>query len=166
MHENSDPQKNSKIAPKVPPKEAQIWPKIAQILPLADFLGPGTSKMRLREGLQKKNRFLSHSGTLKSGPNLVNSSKNRVSRSPQKCPFWAPFWELFGSPSLHYTPYGGAWGHFWQKKEGPKNNSFFDTHFFAEIVKTRLSKGAQPGFLFGTFFDLVCKILPKLAQSP
>ena len=104
------------------------------------FLGPGTSKMRLREGLQKQNRFLSHSGTLKSGPNLINSSKKQGSRGPQKNQFWAPFWDLFGSPSLHYTPSGGPWGPFWRKKEGPKNTSFFRYALFRRHGRKRLPK--------------------------
>ena len=28
-------------------------------------------------------------------------------------PFWAPFWERFGSTSRHYTPFWSTWGANW-----------------------------------------------------
>ena len=135
MHENADPPKNTKIAPKVVPKGDPKSTKIRLKSALAAFLGPGTSKKSLREGLQKYDPFLIHSGTLKSGPNIINSSKNRGSRGPQKGPCWAPFWDPFGSPSLHYTPSGGAWGHFGGKKRDPKT-----THFLMPICSPKMSQ--------------------------
>ena len=88
--------KATKIIKKWPTND-QKSTKIHLKSALAVFLDPGTSKKSLQEGLQKCDPFWIHSGTLKSGPNLINSSKNRGSRGPQKGPFWTPFWTHFST---------------------------------------------------------------------
>ena len=42
-------------------------------------------------------------------------------------PFWAPFWEHFGSPSRHYTPFWSTWGANWMPRSMSKFRCDFKT---------------------------------------
>ena len=130
MHEHADPPKNTKIAPNVVPKGDQKSSKIRLKSALAAFLGPGTSKKSLREGLQKYDPFLTHSGTLKSGPNIINSSKKRGSRGPQRDHFGLHFGTLLGARASTILLLGGPWGHFGGKKRGRKKTLIFTCLLF------------------------------------
>ena len=120
---------------------------------------PGASKKSLQECLPKLDRFDGHSGTLKSGENIVNSNKKTSFQRYPKVSLLGFIWGDFWEPEAPlYTFWGGMGTIF--------GGSFSDAAFFAHIAEKGLQnrkKGRpQKRVLLEPFF----KRRPRCSHTP
>ena len=166
MHQNVGPQKKCKIRPKMVPKGDPKSAKKCLKSAFAAFFGLRDPKNEAPGGPSKKGSifewfwdppmWLKHS-KYKQKLSFEGSLKVSILGSILE-PFWEP------KPQLYSL--WGALGRLLVEKRVSQKPLVFWYPFFHKNDRTCHLFGVQWAKLFGTFFDLFCKILPKLPQTP